>query len=73
MQKERLGHLGLLILKRKMQRGDLVAVCSYLMGRSREDGETPFVEVHSERMRGKTHELWQGQILPNHRGGKKAL
>lgn len=49
-------------LKKRTLRGDLIAVCNYLIWVYREDRARHFSEVHSDRMRGKGHKLEHGEF-----------
>lgn len=46
----RLRQLDLFSLEKERLRGDLIAVCSYLMEECEEENATRFLEVHSDRM-----------------------
>lgn len=61
--KIRLRKVALLILKKRMLSRDLAVVCSYLMGRCREDGVRLLTELHGDRTTGSRYKLEHVKFL----------
>lgn len=55
--KDQLRELGLFTLEKSMLGGDLIAICSCLMGGCREVRGRVFLELHSSKKRGNRHKL----------------
>lgn len=74
--KIRLRKGGLFILRKRMLSRDLTAVCSYLIGRCREDGVRLLAELHAYRTSGSRYKLehvkcwWDVQKKNSHEGGR---
>lgn len=76
--KIRLRKVGLSILKKRMLSRELTAICSYLVGRCREDGVRLLIELHGDRTSGSRCKLEHTKFWldvhkknpPNHEDGQ---
>jgi len=59
---DRVRELGLFSVEKRRLRGDLIAVCQYLKGAYRKDGERLFTRMCSDRTRGNGCKLKEGRL-----------
>lgn len=55
--KEKLREMDLFSLKKRRLKGDIIAICNYVVGGCREDGARLFVGLYSDRMKGNRQKL----------------